>query len=65
MKFYIDDERNPKEWAEINKIKIKRQRKVTNLGGGVDKHQRLRERTMARDRVKMSSDQFDNCMYFK
>ena len=32
--------RNPSEWgAEMNKIKIKRQGKVSNLGGGIDKHQ--------------------------
>ena len=65
MKFYIDDERNPKEWAEINKIKIKRQRKVSNLGGGIDKHQRLREQTMARDREKMNSEQYNNLYEFQ
>ena len=52
--------RNPSEWAEINKIKIKKQRKVSNLGGGIDKLQRLKKQTTAHDGERMSSEQSDN-----
>ena len=31
------------EWAKINKIKIKKQRKVSNLGGGNKKFDNLYE----------------------
>ena len=57
--------RNPSEWAEMKKIKIKMQRKVSNLGGGVDKHQLLKEQTMAHDKEKMSSEQSDNLYEFQ
>ena len=57
--------RNPSEWVEMNKIKIKRQMKVSNLGGGVDKHQRLTEQTTAHNKEKMSSEQFDNLYEFQ
>ena len=57
--------RKPSKWAKMNKIKIKRQRKVSNLGGGVDKHQRLKEQTTARDKEKMSNEQSDNLYEFQ
>ena len=57
--------RNPNEWAEMNKITIKMQRKVSNLGGGIDKHQRLKEQMTAHDKGKMSSEQFDNLYEFQ
>ena len=50
--------RNPSEWAEMK-------RKVSNLGGGVDKHQLLKEQTMAHDKEKMSSEQSDNLYEFQ
>ena len=57
--------RNPNEWAEMNKIKIKMQRKVSNLGGGIDKLQRLKEQMTAHDKEKMSSEQSDNLYEFQ
>ena len=57
--------RNPNEWAEMNKIKIKIQRKVSNLGGGVDKHQRLKEQMTAHNKEKMSNEQSDNLYEFQ
>ena len=39
--------------------------KVSNLGGGVDKHQRLTEQTTARNKEKMSSEQSDNLYEFQ
>ena len=57
--------RKPSKWAKMNKIKIKRQRKVSNLGGGVDKHQQLKEQTTAHDKEKMSSEQSDNLYEFQ
>ena len=39
--------------------------KVSNLGGDVDKHQRLKEQTTAHDKEKMSSEQFDNLYEFQ
>ena len=57
--------RNSNEWAEMNKIKIKMQRKVSNLGGGIDKHQRLKEQMTTHDKEKMISEQSDNLYEFQ
>ena len=57
--------RNSNEWAEMNKIKIKMQRKVSKLGGGIDKHQRLNEQMTAHDKEKMISEQSDNLYEFQ
>ena len=48
---------------EQNKNKM--QRKVSNLGGGVDKHQRQKEQMTTHDKEKMINEQSDNLFEFQ